>query len=245
MRTRRRLVWAVVGALVLLAGIVTAIVVAITAGGAGNPQPEASTAATPAQTSSAMPVAPQDGDVVDASVAQRGLVPEPITSDVEEYAIAALEAAGTFDTTKVSREELVDHLATWFTPDPRPASAEDLEYAFRSVINGISENTVLPVYEWDSLADERGTSTAVVDGNLSIIDTGIYYTGEGTMQTVFADVVVTYTRLGGDGVEASYDERVRVGVAVLCGADAVPAPGSAQTPADCKALSYASAANEE
>lgn len=244
MSTRIRVVWAVVGAVVLLAGIVAAIVLAVTSGD-GGARPETSGAPTPGQHSAAAPVSPRDRDVVDASVTARGLVPEPITGAVEEYAIAALEAAGTFDTTEVSREEFVDHLATWFTPDPRPAAAEDREWAFGHAKGGISRSTVLPVYEWDSLAEEQGTSTAVVDSDLVIMDTGIYYTGEGTMQTVFADVVVTYTRVGGDGVETSYDERVRVGVKVLCGADAVPAPGSSQTPADCRVLSYASAANEE
>src|SRR5690349_2598761 len=109
--------WAIVGGVVLLAGIVAIIVTALVSQSDPDsaPKPDATVSGTPRASGS-----PQPGDdVVDQSAVSKGWTAEPLTTDAETYARAALEVASTFDTTRASREEWLDYIDTWFTPDTR------------------------------------------------------------------------------------------------------------------------------
>lgn len=235
-RSRRGgLFWAILGGLVLIAGIVAIIVVPL----AGQPSPTATP--TPATTSaSGSPTPPGsaggEGEFVDPSVTAQGWVPEPITTDPETYIRAALAAASTFDTTKSSRDDWLTYLDTWFTPDTRYASEADQQAAMAASQVELRQGVVLPQEEWDSLAAEDGRVVAVVTGDLVFVP--VTEDPSGDMSIGTGDITLTNTRSdGGDG-ETSYEENVRVSVQVLCGEGSVPTPNTAQQAGDCKVVRY-------
>jgi len=233
-RSRRSgLFWAILGGLVLIAGIVAIIVIPIT----GQPTPTATPSATTSISASPTPSdSPGGGEFVDPSVTAQGWVPEPITTDPETYIRAALAAASTFDTTKSSRDDWLTYLDTWFTPDTRYASEADQQAAMAASQVELRQGVVLPQEEWDSLAAEDGRVVAVVTGDLVFVP--VTEDPSGDMSIGTGDVTLTYTRSdGGDG-ETSYDENVRVSVQVLCGEGSVPTPNTAQQAGDCKVVRY-------
>ena len=231
---RGGLVWAVVGGLVLVAGIVAIIVTAIVS------PPTPSSTPTPGSTAGAgAPSAPEPtepiGVFVDPAATERGWTPEPITTDPEIYIRAALETASTFDTTKSSREEWLDYLDTWFTPDTRYPDA-DRPARMKSAQVELRQGVVLPQEDWDSLAGENGRVVARSTGDIAFVP--VVGDSSGGMSIGTADVRLTFTRSDGSGNESSYDENVRVSVQVLCGAGSVPTPDTAQQAGDCKVVRY-------
>lgn len=231
---RRGLLWAILGGLVLLAGIVAIIIASILSQPAPSPSgTDLGSEPTPQSTPRATPGPAQ---AVDPSAAERGWVPEPITTDAKTYIRAALEAASTFDTTLSSREEWLDYLDTWFTPDTRYASEADQRSAMSASQVELRQGVVLPQQEWDSLAGEDGRVVAVTTGDVVFVSVSDDASGDMSIGT--SDVTLTFTRSDGDGGEASYEEQVRVSVQVLCGPDSVPTANSAQQPGDCKVVRY-------
>jgi hypothetical protein len=230
---RRGLVWAVVGGLVLIAGIVAIIVSSslsqITPNPTGTPGGGSN---TPAPSATADPA----DAFVDPTASDKGWVPEPITTDAEIYIRAALEAASTFDTTKSTREEWLDYLDTWFTPDTRFASQADQQAAMEDSQVLLHQGVVLPQEEWDSLAREDGRVEAKTFGDIAYVPVSDDASGDMSIGT--SDVTLTFTRSDGSGGETSYDEQVRVSVQVLCGPDSVPTPDTAQQAGDCKVVRY-------
>ncbi|WP_137845429.1 hypothetical protein [Microbacterium sp. 2FI] len=174
--------------------------------------------------------------MVDATVVDKGWVPEPITTDPDVYIREALAAASTFDTQKSSRDEWLIYLDTWFTPDTRYTSEEDREDDMRASQLELRQAVVLPEPEWDSLANEDGRVEASVPGEIAYDEVPDDESGDMLIGT--ADVVLTFTRSDVSGNEASYDEQVRVSVQVLCGEGSVPTPNSDQQPGDCKVVRY-------
>lgn len=231
---RSGLVWAVVGGLILVAGIVAIIVIAVIPSAEPDPQPSSTLAATePASDPSESPAA--DGEVVDPAVIERGWRVEPITTDPETYIRAALEAAATFDTTLSGREEWLDYLDSWFTPDTRYAQAEQADRMAAAQLE-LRQGVVLPQQEWDSLAGEDGRVVATTTGEVVFVP--VTEDSSGDMSIGTADVTLSFTRSdGGDG-ETAYDDVVRVSVQVLCGDGSVPTPGTGQQPGDCKVVRY-------
>ncbi|MGX5769778.1 hypothetical protein ACWKWN_03390 [Microbacterium trichothecenolyticum] len=229
---RHRLVWAMVGGLVLIAGIVAMVVSSLLAQPAAGP--DDSDSPRPAEPTST--AAPPIDDVVDASVVDQGWLAEPITTDREAYIRAALEAAATFDTQKSTREEWLDYLDTWFTPDTRFTSEADQQAAMEASLVEFHQGVVLPQEEWDSLANEDGRVVATATGEIAYVP--VTDDASGDMSIGTSDVTLTYTRSNGNGGETSYDEQVRVSVQVLCGPDSVPTPDSAQQAGDCKVVRY-------
>jgi hypothetical protein len=179
---------------------------------------------------------PPAGDVVDASVVDQGWLPEPITTDREVYIRAALEAAATFDTTKSTREEWLDYLDTWFTPDTRYTSEADQQTSVDDAQVELRTGVVLPQEEWDSLASEDGRVVATTRGDLVYVPVTDDTSGDMSIGT--SDVRLTFTRSDGSGGETSYEEQVRVSVQVLCGPGSVPTPDSSQQAGDCKVVRY-------
>ena len=231
---RGGLVWAIMGGLVLVVGIVAIIITAIVS------QPTPTDTPAPSATASSASPAPTesvgiDTEFVDPSAADKGWTPEPITTDPGTYIRAALAAASTFDTTKSSRDEWLTYLDAWFTPDTRYAET-DRAARMKSAQLELRQGVVLPLEEWDSLANEDGRVVATTTGDVVFIP--VTEDPSGDMSIGTADVTLTFTRSdGGDG-EASYDESVRVSVQVLCGEGSVPTPDSAQQAGDCKIVRY-------
>lgn len=231
---RSGLVWAVVGGLILVAGIVAIIVIAVIPSAEPDPQPSSTPAATePASDPSESPAA--DGEVVDPAVFERGWRSEPITTDPETYVRAALEAAATFDTTLSDREEWLDYLDSWFTSDTRYAQAEQADRMAAAQLE-LRQGVVLPQQEWDSLAGEDGRVVATTTGEVVFVP--VTEDSSGDMSIGTADVTLSFTRSDGGDEETSYDDVVRVSVQVLCGDGSVPTPGTGQQPGDCKVVRY-------
>lgn len=235
---RRGVAWAIIGGIVLLAGIVAIIVSAVLARPTPTPSPTTRGTASADPTSSADPDPhPQPtGAVVDPTAADRGWTPEPITTDADTYIRAALAAASTFDTTKSTREEWLDYLDTWFTPDTRFTSEADQLAAMTDSQTELRQGVVLPKDEWDSLAGEDGRVVAVVTSEIT--DVPVTDDPSGDMSIGTADVTLSFTRSDGSGAETSYDDHVRVSVQVLCGAASVPTPDTDQRSGDCKVVRY-------
>lgn len=234
-RRRPGVMWAVIGGLALLIGIIAIVLAAISGGQPPTPSPTAGgPSSSAAPTESAPPTTEEP--VVDASVEENGWVAEPITTDPELYISAALAAASSFDTTAASREEWLAHLDTWFTPDPRYTSKEDRARRMQAAQLELRQGVVLPVAEWDSLAGEDGRVVAVVAEDVELGPVADDESGDMSIGT--ADVVLTFTRTDGAGTESSYEETVRVSVQVLCGRASVPAAGSDQQAGDCKVVRY-------
>lgn len=236
-RNRGGLIWAIVGGVILVAGIVAIIISAASSDpNPGEPAPttSASSPAGPSAPSASTP--PDDAEVVDPTATEHGWVPEPITTDAENYARAALAAAGTFDTQLSTYEEWLAYLGTWFTYDTRYVSDADREAELTTAKLELRQSVVLPQAEWDSLANEDGRMASVVTGDVTL--TPVPDDGSGDMVFGTADIVITFTRSdGGDG-EVSYEESTRLTVQVMCGQESVPTPDSAQQAGDCKVVRY-------
>jgi len=226
--TRRRgwLIGVVIAA-VLVTAFVVFLVVAV------GPQPTTS----PGGSLGAPTVrpTPSNDEAVDPGLVDLGWVPEPITRDPEEYARAALEAVGTFDTRLATRNEWVSWLETWFTPSPLYESEQDALDQMGRYQAELDQAVALPQTSWDDLAREDGRVTAQVAGDIAYLE--LPETTQNRMWTATADIVLTYTRSAEDG-EVTYDETVRVSVQVVCDGVSVPTPGSAQQAGDCKVVRY-------
>lgn len=233
---RRGVAWAIIGGIVLLAGVVAIIVSAVLARPAPTPSATTGGTASADPTTSTGPAPDPDGAVVDPTTADRGWIPEPITTDADTYIRAALAAASTFDTTKSTREEWLDYLDTWFTPDTRFTSEADQLAAMTDSQTELRQGVVLPQDEWDSLAGEDGRVVAVVTSEIT--DVPVTDDESGDMSIGTADVTLGFTRSYGSGGQTSYDDHVRVSVQVLCGAASVPTPDTDQRSGDCKVVRF-------
>jgi hypothetical protein len=232
-KARSARAWAIGGGAVLLAGVIAIIIAAIS----NQPTVDPTDAPTPSATASPSSSAttPTGEDVIDDEASESGWRSEPITTDAAAYAAAALEAASTFDTTKSTRDEWLDYLDTWFTPDTRYTSEIDQQEELAAAQLELRQGVVLPEPEWDSLAAEDGRVVAEAG---DVVLTVVTDDPSGDMAIGTADVVLTFTRTDGSGDESSYEESVRVSVQVLCGPDSVPTPDSAQQAGDCKVVRF-------
>lgn len=230
-------VWAVIGGGVLVAGIIVTVATAV-----GSRQPDTTAtppvspdpAAEPQPTTPEPPSSPRD-DVIDASVAERGWVPEPITTDAEVYVRAVLAAASTFDTTLSSRDEWLDHLDTWFTPDTRYDESDRAARMIAAQLE-LRQSIVFPQEMWDSIERQDGRVVSSAVGEITF--DAVPEDDSGQMSIATADVELTFTQTDGTGTESSYTEDARVSVQVLCGEGSLPTPGTAQQAGDCKLVRF-------
>ncbi|MFB8385591.1 hypothetical protein ACFC3F_00445 [Microbacterium sp. NPDC055910] len=234
--SRRGLVWAVVGGGVLLVGIVAIIVASLLSRQTPGPAPSPDTTPGTSQPSTSSSSPPDVDAVVDASVAEFGWVPEPITSDPNVYIRAALAAASTFDTTKAERPDWLSHLDSWFTPDTRYATDADRQIELDAARLELRQGVVLPEQEWDLLAASDGRVKADPVGDIVFVDVSDDDSGDMSIGTM--DVLLTYTQDDGTGTEVEFEETVRVSVQVLCGPASVPTPNTDQRAGDCKVVRY-------
>lgn len=229
----RAKMWAWIGGATLIVGIVAIVITAVSGTGT-PPTPSPTDSQAPSNEPSSSPSS--DGQaVVDSDVVDRGWTPEPITTDPEIYVAAALSAASTFDTTASTRDQWLDHLETWFTPDTRYETEAERDQRMTAALLELRQGVVLPEAEWDSLAAEDGRVEATA-GEVSLSE--VPEDASGDMAIGTADVVLTFTRSDDAGGESSYEESVRVSVQVLCGEGSVPAPNSAQQAGDCKVVRF-------
>lgn len=237
MKERRSRRWGLILSIVIGAAVLVVVVIALIprGSGPGDAQP---TPPLPTPSGSASPTPTEGGgDVVDLGVAKRGWVPEPITQDADAYARAALEAVGTFDTRRSTRDEWLTWLGTWFTPSPLYDDQQDALDQMAGYKAELAQSVVLPQSQWDDLANNDGRVTARVDGQIEYLDQPD--AAQKHVQTATANVIMTYTQSGGDtGGEASYDQTVRVSVQVACGGASIPTPDSAQRAGDCKVVRF-------
>jgi len=231
--TRRRgWLFGMVIAATIVVGALVWVSIAVGGGGVG-PRTTTSPGGSPGAPS--VGSTPNRDEAVDPGVVDVGWVPEPITRDPEEYARAALEAVGTFDTRLATREEWLSWLETWFTPSPLYQNDQDaLDQMDRYQVE-LDQAVSLPQTSWDDLAREDGRVTAQVAGDIAYLE--LPETTQNQMWTATADIVLTYTR-SADGGEVTYDETVRVSVQVVCDGVSVPTPDSAQQAGDCKVVRY-------
>ncbi|MBN9193953.1 hypothetical protein [Microbacterium sp.] len=194
------------------------------------------TSVTPASPSPPASSSPPYGAVVDPSVAKRGWVAEPITTDPKRYIESALEAASTFDTTKSDRDAWLAYLDSWFTPDTRYTSTADQDAAMQSSRLELRQGVVLPESDWNSLGSEQGRVKSRVEGEVTFVP--VSDDASGDMRIGTANVTLTYTRSNGSGGETSYEDHARVSVQLLCGPGSVPTPDTAQQAGDCKVVRY-------
>lgn len=240
-RGRRGVVWAVTGGLVALAAVAGIVIGSLIQDQPATPTPPPGSAQTPSSEPTGS--APSHADLVNPSASASGWVPEPITTDPDVYARAALAAASTFDTRLSTRQEWLTYLDAWFTPDTRYTTEEDKAKELASAQLELRQGVVLPKQQWDSLAGQDGRVVADVSGDLAL--TGVPDDPAGGMRIGTADVVLTFTQTDGSGGELSYDEAARVSVQVLCGEGAVPTPGTGQQPGDCKVVRFFSGTVEQ
>jgi len=231
-RARRRTVWVVAGGVVALAAVAGIVFGSLSRDGSPTPAPPPTSAVTP--DSKPTGSVTQPADVVDASVAASGWVPEPVTTDPDVYVRAALAAASTFDTQLSTRQEWLTYLDSWFTPDTRYVTEEDRAEVMAAAQLELRQGVVLPQQQWDSLAAQDGRVVADIPGDVAM--TGVPDDATGGMRIGTADVVLTFTQSDGSGTQHSYDEVVRVSVQVRCGEGSVPTPGTLQRPGDCKVV---------
>ena len=233
-KVRKTILISAAGATVLVSvvGLVVALLSQPDEGNQSQPAP----AATPSSTQ--QPAEP--GSVVDASVAELGWSPEPITTDARAYGVAAAIAGSTYDTTLATRNQFRDNLATWHTLDPRYDLDADQQDALDGKLDELNRRVVVPASTWDTQAASNIAVTAAVDGDV-LVDYDHLSPQPGSLDALIADgyhlvttdILATYT--GRDDV--SYEERYTVSVQVNCGSS-TPAADSGQIPADCKLIRF-------
>lgn len=234
-RKVRKTIWISAAAAIVLVSVV-GLVGALLSQPDEADQSQPAPAATPATTQE--PTEP--GSVVDASVAELGWSPEPITTDARAYGVAAAIAGSTYDTTLATRNQFRNNLATWHTLDPRYDLEADQQDALESKLDELNRRVVVPASTWDTQAASNISVTAAVDGDV-LVDYDHLSPQPGSLDVLIADgyhlvttdILASYT--GRDDV--SYEERYTVSVQVNCGSS-TPADGSGQIPADCKLIRF-------
>ena len=230
--SKRGLIWAIIGGLVLLVGLAALIITSLGSSNDPGAIPDPTTASTrPSPNAST-----EDATMVDETATDRGWIPEPITTDAEAYVRAALAAGGTFDTTRAAYEEWIEYLGTWFTPDTRYASEADGQAELEAAKLELRQTVVLPESQWENLAAEDGRVASLATAD--VVFSPVPQDKSGDMVIGTADVTITFTRSDGSDGEVSYEETTRLSVQVLCGAGSVPTLGSKQTAGDCKVVRF-------
>lgn len=229
-KRRTKLLAVTAGVAVVIAGA-AGIGIAAFSGGDDTATPVPSTS-TPNDDDSATPApSPSEpaGDVADASVADRGWVPEPITSDPEAYGTAAAEAIWTYDASQATHAEFIEWYTTWFSTRPdvdESVRAEDrASDEFAASIRRVLTNS--DGWRQQSLAGTVMTATADPDGVL--LDDEHSSGGdfdrltELGMHEVTVPLVVRYEETDASTGEAMvYENRLMQTVQISCGDADVP-----------------------
>ena len=241
--SRRGVLWAIIGAVVLVAAVIGSIV--LVANRESSPEPTSSSTYDPGPSNPGEPTstATVDADgsgpeeVVYGNAPEFGWVAEPITTDPEVYLRAAFNLPRTYDTSAATRDQFGDYLYTWLTPDPRYADPDDK-------IEGQRRDLILQVLptaaDWEDFATRSVKVVSRLSGDIEISETP-NAPSVGTMVTAHAPVTVTYSGVDSGGVAFEYDIEEQWTVQVYCDGPTVPVPDTAQTVGDCKLVRIFSA----
>lgn len=255
-RSNRPIILAAVGGLVVVAGIVAFTVASLSGGGGGSapaPEPTAQPSFNPSDYSS------DELESVYPQVLDLGLVPEPITTDPEEYITAAIAAWGTYDTTaSTTIPQWKTYLESWQNVYPLVVdlpSGEQIKFAAPEenpvtrhaptahrdvyvIAEGVPGQTMswTPT-DWDLISDRDGR----VMTELTKISDLVPASRESEMKLGEHQATVEFTQWismddGTDGEhEITTSKHGTAVVSVNC-TTTTPAPDSAQQPGDCKLI---------
>ena len=235
-RRRRGLIWALIGGIVLLVGIVAIVLSGILRAAARREPVNVSHRRHPAPTGEPSGTATEA--VVDATVVDKGWVPEPITTDPETSTSAPRSLRHPPSTPqKSTREEWLDlprHVvharhAVHVGGGPRGRHA-----ARRS--SSCARASSFPRRTGTRSRARTAGSWPRSPGDITYV--AVPDDASGDMRSERPMSTLTFTRSDGSGGETSYDETVRVSVQVLCGEGSVPTPNTAQQAGDCKVVRY-------
>lgn len=258
-RSSRPVIFAAVGAVAVLGGIVAFTMASL---GGGEPSPISSPPSTGAPSFDPSEHSTDELKSVYPQVIELGLVPEPITSDPKEYAKAAVAAWGTFDTsTKTTIPQWRKYLESWQNVYPLVVdlpSGEQVKFvapeenpvtrhaptAHRDVYV-IAENIPGQSVSWQGtdweMISDRGGRVKTEATTISEFTPPVRETEEklGELQ---ATVEFTQWITMDDGTDGENEiTTTKHGTAIVtvnCSVTA-PAPDSAQQPGDCKLMNIA------
>ncbi len=256
-RSNRPVILAAVGAVVVVGGIV-AFTVASVSGAGGTPMTPES---TPTGSPSFDPSEYSEDELksVYPQVIDLGLVPEPITTDPEEYAEAAVAAWGTFDTTtETTIPQWKKYLESWQNVYPLVVdlpSGEQIKFAapeqnpvtrhaptdhrdvFVIAENVPGQTAAWQGTDWEMIRDREGRvkteATTVSDFTPPVRAT------EEKLGELQATVEFTQWITMDDGTDGEHEiTTTKHGTAIVTVNCTVttPAPDSAQQPGDCKLM---------
>lgn len=242
----RRLIALILTALLGLAAVV-AIVLSLVLASADDEPAQPSESSSGAETSTAQPTeGPGEprGEVVDSTVTERGLVAQPITTDMRQYAVEAAKALVTVDATKVDRTQFKEYIAGWVGYDQRYGTdLSELESVRSDRLNEIYNRLIGDSSRWDLLARDDsvifGSSTGEikVDYDHATFDEGslddLMAIGLHTI-TVGLDIT-TRAEQGGNAIEVV--DPLSVSMQIQC-RGSYPVPATAQVLGDCTVIRY-------
>ncbi|HPU02260.1 MAG TPA: hypothetical protein PLY47_00070 [Rhodoglobus sp.] len=251
----RPIILAAIGGLVVVAGIAAFTVASLSGGGEAVPTPKPTTQPSfdPSDYSS------DELESVYPQVIDLGLVPEPITTDPEEYITAAIAAWGTYDTTtSTTIPQWKKYLESWQNVYPLVVdlpSGEQIKFAAPEenpvtrhaptahrdvyvIAEGTPGQTInwTPT-DWDLIKDREGRVKTEVTTISDLAPAS--RESEQKLGEYQATVEFTQWVTMDDGTDGEHEiTTTKHGTAVVsvnC-TSTTPAPDSAQQPGDCKLM---------
>ena len=240
----RALALPIIGAVILIAGVVAFTVSSMTGGG-DTPPP-----ATQPEPDETAPHPDDDGETqsyVYPSAADLGFVPEPITTAPKTYVEAAVEAYGTYDTTgEVEFTDWERYLRTWQNTYPTILEIPGFgELEFRDQdedgdgYTDLRDTSLIGEREdWMALIDREGKAVTKLTSMTDLVNSAeISDVSFAELEELYTVVEFTQWQTYDDGTGA--DEEITItrhGTArvVLNCTYSTPAPESEQQPGDCK-----------
>ncbi|MGL4339244.1 MAG: hypothetical protein ACRCSP_02295 [Rhodoglobus sp.] len=210
------------------------------------PTPVASSSAPPAATPvpSSSPSRPPSSGVVDPTVVDRGLVPEPITTDPVAYGIAAARALVSFDATRISRDQFAQYISSWFGNDPRYGKNSAVLRDTRArKADVVFDRIIGDTERWNTLAIDKSVLTAVHTGAVKLDGDHVEPTPEEIRSLVKAGfhlvtVELNVTTTGLQGTQPmSITDPLRVTMQINC-RKSLPVGDTPQITGDCKIIQY-------
>lgn len=254
-KSSRPLVLACIGGVIFVGGVVAFIVASVTS--TSDPS-ETSPPATAAPTFDPESFDDDQLAVVYPQMIEIGAVPEPITTDPEEYIRAAVAANGTWDTTNTfsgddaepasaSWQMWKESLVSWQNvypaypekldlPDSGSLSFREEDQEVEGFTNPDQKDIIGEDADWDMLRDRDGRAlveiTSMTDLAYSQYNVNPEDLGELDTTVEFTQWL-TWDDGTGTGEEITITKYGTADVRVNC-TFTVPAPKSAQQPGDCK-----------
>ncbi|TQO19631.1 hypothetical protein FB472_1200 [Rhodoglobus vestalii] len=183
-------------------------------------------------------------EVVDPTVTELGLIAQPITSDIQQYAIEAAKALVTVDSTKVDRKEFKEYIAGWIGHDQRYGTdLSELEGVRDDRLNEIYSRIIGDSSRWDLLARDDsvlvGKPTGVVKmdyDHVSISEGSLEDLIAIDLHTVTVDLdIATTAEQSGNPIEVV--KPLSVSMQIQC-EGSYPVPPTPQVPGDCTVIRY-------